>query len=139
MLSVTEMDYQILYLPVLINVANTQTFKTNICELVFARIITALKLRRAYMLPIGADTETCYQQQDVWTYALFTVVIIKNYLQTDSGSKQEPQNNYAPLRQQIIPAAGLNWLQQYPELFHQWLDYLSSSCNSDNIFAHIIQ
>ena len=39
--------------------------------------IAVLKFRRAYMLPMGADTETCYAEQDVWTYALFTATLLQ--------------------------------------------------------------
>src|SRR3989338_1244919 len=32
--------------------------------------VNALKVRRAYMLPIWTDAETCYEQKEVWTYAV---------------------------------------------------------------------
>ena len=50
----------------------------NFLAIALERTITALKFRRGYMLPLGADTETCYREQDAWTYAIFTVALFQD-------------------------------------------------------------
>ena len=37
--------------------------------------VTALKLRRSYLLPQGAETEIIAVQQDLWTYAVFSAAL----------------------------------------------------------------
>lgn len=75
-ISVTTEEYEHLFLPLINNVAEFMQqlpamLTTNIKDLSktllsesFTQAINTLKIRRGYMLPIGADTETCYAQQN---------------------------------------------------------------------------
>jgi hypothetical protein len=89
LVSVTQKNYQALYINLLEQVAewmqalpcpleSAYQNPYGLFTLSFARAIIVLKHRRAYMLPPGANAETCYQQQDMWTYGLFTAALLKD-------------------------------------------------------------
>lgn len=63
----TREEFEALYVSTLKNV---QKKRDNI-DVPLRRAIRALKIRRAYLLPIGSDAETCYAQQEAWSFAVF--------------------------------------------------------------------
>ncbi|HEX4045881.1 MAG TPA: TraI domain-containing protein, partial [Gammaproteobacteria bacterium] len=83
LISVTPSAYQELYVVPLYAFVNLvqqlphPTNKGSILEVALDRVIDALKIRRGYMLPVGADTETCYREQDTWTYAVFLAALFQ--------------------------------------------------------------
>ncbi len=67
--------------------------------------LAALKFRRGYMLPLGADTETCYREQDAWTYAIFTAALLQEcwlLLGAFQIAIKEPQTQTARLWNPLI-------------------------------------
>jgi len=88
-ISVTTEDYERLFLPLINNVAefmqqlpailttNSKDLSKTLFSESFTQAINTLKIRRGYMLPIGADTETCYAQQNSWTYALLVASLLQ--------------------------------------------------------------
>lgn len=137
LISVTPSDYEKLYVkPMQLlchHLKNTSSANdiSALIKPVLTLIIAALKIRRAHMLPVGTDAETCYQQQDAWTYALFTVILFRQFVQTNSDALQQIN--------QWLPATGLNWLKQYSTLFSEWQDSLSSSTVNSSLNAIIYQ
>lgn len=129
-ISVTQQDYQQLYAQPLQQAARFLQDKSDILEAVLKQMIITLKIRRAYMLPVGTDAETCYQQQDAWTYALFTAVLLKEFRQntTDLTAKIN----------QWLPDAGIAWLKKYAALYKAWLDFLQNKSDAANRIAFII-
>lgn len=121
--SVTPEDFQILYAKPLQAIAAQQAME--VFAQTSARILAVLKQRRAYMLPFGADTETCYQQQDSWTYALFTAALLQNE-ETLSAEK-------------YIPIRGLQWLKSFPALYEVWSAYLNGKAATDSPLVKIIE
>lgn len=68
------------------------------------RAIAALKFRRGYMLPLGADTETCYREQDAWTYAIFSAALLQDcwlVLGAFQVTIKDPHNNKVDLWQPL--------------------------------------
>jgi hypothetical protein len=137
LISVTPSDYEQLYvkpLQILLDQLTHTAAVKNISEQIksiLILLIAVLKIRRAYMLPVGTDAETCYQQQDAWTYALFTATLFRKFVKSDSD----------PLSQvtQWLPAAAVNWLKQYPDLFNNWLECLSGKAVNNSLTQIIYQ
>ena len=134
--SITQQDYQNLYLNIFDSI--DKSLKENNIqfnfESVINKIIATLKIRRAYMLPMGSDTETCYQQHDAWTYALFTAVLFKNI--AAEINEQKPLE----IAKQFIPETGLNWLKKYEVIWNEWQSYLERNIedNKPNTFELLI-
>lgn len=128
LISITKNDYKLLYLKPVEAIVNTAQDPKKLDD-TFKLIIATLKLRRGYMLPIGTDAETCYQQQDAWTYALFTAALLRDYCKALSD----------PLcfAQELLAGTGINWLQQYKSVFTAWTNFLSTQDSTD-IIAQII-
>lgn len=134
LINVTRTTYQSCYLALLEHVANYFNHKYNPgdddkkhCDKLktsFNRVIAVLKFRRGYMLPIGANAETCYQQQDAWTLALFSAALVM-----DCGSDSI----------HLIPAATLARLKIFPTLYNQWDDFIKKKTESNNPFQMIIK
>ncbi|HVV67732.1 MAG TPA: TraI domain-containing protein [Gammaproteobacteria bacterium] len=57
--------------------------------------VTALKLRRGYMLPQHSESESIAEQEPLWTYAVFTVCLLTGLarLQTDRAVNLYLNNN----------------------------------------------
>jgi len=90
--SVTQTDYEIYYLPPLENYAafvqrlpaagSAQYHQTGgMLSQTLDLVITSLKLRQGYMLPPGSDAETCYREQEYWTYAIFLAALCQDLWQ----------------------------------------------------------
>jgi hypothetical protein len=125
---VTQENYQQLYIDLLQRVTDDRDIDNFNEKLALA--IAVLKHRRAYMLPLGSNAETCYQQQDVWTYALFTAVLFKDY-----GQVTERFNSAS----QLLPKKGMQWINRYPDLLKSWRDYLEDAPPTTNIIAAVVQ
>ena len=115
--SCTATDYQNLYLALVKNVAlffqtfpvSTKCVNTSLetlLHLALERSIAALKIRRGYMLPIGSETETCYSEQEFWTYAIFSAALLKDVWQLPlafnviiTDSKGNELESWQPLNQ----------------------------------------
>ncbi len=93
-LSVTHEDYAQWYLPLIQNTAElmqqlpldstaikeaerSQKPMKTLLTASLTHAVNALKIRRGYMLPVGADTETCNQQQSSWTYAILIAALLQ--------------------------------------------------------------
>lgn len=110
LISVTDEQYRAYYQPLI---------ETKIAEQKYARCLYALKKRRSKMLPIGSDAETCYQQQDVWTYAVFVVA---------SLSGKQPLN--------ALDDAQRALLQQYEAVWQTIEQYLKR--DKTTIFSELL-
>lgn len=140
LISMTTKGYETLYLPLQERLKNwiEQTDspvggiepKNTLFANAWQHGIYALKIRRAYMLPLGADAETCYREQDIWTYAIFTALIFKR-LKLDLGLSSETT------METLLPLTGLQWLETYSSIFAMWQDYLSEKSVSESIFKRI--
>ncbi len=122
LLSITSNGYDIFYTPLYVNLTNwieknarelSPEAKKNHLNTVWQYGIDALKIRRGYMLPLGSDAETCYQAQEIWTYAVFTVVLIHRVIKQENS----PVMN---LIESLLPDAGPKWLEAYPSVFSAW-------------------
>ena len=185
LVSVTPEDYQHYYMDLIQSVARLFQQLPSPCyekysqagdllKLTLERVVTALKLRRAYMLPAGADTETCYKEQDVWTYAIFTASLLKDVWQVGAYFEvsildshrvfnwnvkeqlflsegqhyrytlktapvwQPIEHNYL-LCESLLPAIGLMWLRQHPQLFEEWLQIINGEVTVTSKLCEIIQ
>lgn len=132
LISVTPHLYQTLYLTLLNNLERVLK-NQDLFLSVFAHAIDTLKVRRGFMLPIGADAETCYREQEVWTYAIFTAVLLKEAKLTFKSKENVKFKNF----EQLLPKSGLAWLQGYPSLFEHWSNYLSDNINQTNFIWHV--
>lgn len=135
--SASKNDFGLLYINVVekaknILEKNESHNKNEKIFFVLDNIISTLKIRRAFMLPIGSDTETCYQQHDVWSYALFTAVLIKTV------SAEVNHQKLIELAEQLIPQTGLNWLKKYDQVFTSWCDYLNGNADANNSIVIVI-
>jgi hypothetical protein len=92
--------------------------------------IAALKIRRAYLLPLGSDAETCYREQDVWTYAVFTGFLFKHL-------KSALNLSVETLTKALLPSTGLQWLKAHPTVFDEWQDYWLDKSKEGSIFGLI--
>jgi hypothetical protein len=128
LICVTQENYQRLYIDLLQYIEGRLEADDFSQKLALA--IAVLKHRRAYMLPLGSNAETCYQQQDVWTYALFTAVLLK-----DHGQVTERFNSAL----QLLPDKGMQWINRHPDLLKSWRDYLEDAPPATNIIAAIVQ
>ena len=92
-------------------------------------IIACLKLRRGYMLPVGADAEACYKEQEIWTYAVFSSALIEN-----SGPL---------LMEQLLEADALKLLLKFPTIFENYWNCIShheekNITNKNNALVQIL-
>lgn len=140
LISMTTKGYEMLYLPLQerlknwIEQTNSQVAGIESKDTLFANAwqygINALKIRRGYMLPLDADAETCYREQDIWTYAIFTALVCKQ-LKLDLGLPSEAT------METLLPLASLQWLKMYPIVFKTWQDYLLEKSALKSIFIRI--
>jgi hypothetical protein len=130
LVSVTQTDYQELYAKLIKTVEIYLIDKPELFLHSLERSITTLKIRRAYMLPIGEDAETCYAQQDVWTYALFSAALLMDRI----ASHKEP----ITIAEKLMPERGFNWIKENKFLCEEWFEFLKGENSENNLFAKII-
>ena len=130
LVGVTQNDFKILYLQTIENAylailekpTARSVFVAN-----FSDVILALKRRRGYLLPLGADSETVFRQQEEWTFAVFSAASLKNCYQQPCFD----------LAKTLLPPIAFDWLNRNTMLFDLWKNYLDQSGNR-NIFHEII-
>lgn len=54
------------------------TYLGGFLDHVLEMVVTALSLRRGYLLPPGAEPEVVSRKQDLWTYAVFTAALLRD-------------------------------------------------------------
>lgn len=123
LVSITKNLYQTLYLGFLKNI------QPKIQEVLFFKsfeqALYALKARRGFVLPISADAETCYREQEAWTYAVFTAVFLKESHLTEF--------------EKYLSQQGLEWLKSYPQLFADWCNFCTDEALKNNAISMITQ
>lgn len=132
LVGVTQADFQKLYLIAIqrfteykrtSNLAADESLIINTLE----QVILALKKRRGYLLPLGADSETSFRESEEWTYAVFIASLLKEI---------NPIIRF-DIAKALIPAEGFAWLHRNKALFSLWESYLSGN-NSNTIFGDIV-
>ena len=132
LLSISDHLYEAFYAPLYLNLENWLEKNMPGTSLEAQRIrleflwqygINALKIRRGYLLPFGSDAETCYREQEVWSYAVFTAALCYR-----TASHFHPAN--ADWYKAIFPPAGIQWLEAYPAIFQSWNVYVQQGDNS---------
>ena len=119
LVSLSPADYEELYNNLIVQKIHPS--KNNNHQLI-KNISHSLKRRRAYLLPIGSDSEAIYHQQEAWTYAVFTAALWFYCPEIDNVKV-------------LMPEKGLNWLKQHIHLYHLWSNYLAGK---ENVFSNII-
>ena len=123
LVSITKSLYQTLYLDFLKNIQTK--IQDDLFFKSFEQALYALKVRRGFVLPIGADAETCYREQEAWTYAIFTAVFLKESDLTDF--------------EKLLPQQGLEWLKSYPQLFTNWCNFCTNEIPENNAIFIVTQ
>jgi hypothetical protein len=91
-------------------------------------VILALQKRQGYLLPLGADSEQVFREQEVWTFAIFTAALF-----VDMSQKARLE-----VAKSLIPLHPYHWLKRHAHVFESWNRYLSSDL-STTLFHEIIQ
>lgn len=119
-----------MYLDVIDRIEIHLKTKPEILLQALERSIHTLKIRRAYMLPIGSDAETCYQQQEVWTYALFTASLLIDYF--------SEEKNILEVTEKLLSPIGFGWLKENALVFTEWFSFLKNESSENNMIKNII-
>lgn len=129
LLSITYSRYEPFYEPLYPNLKNwieknvqdlTPELKVNRLQKIWDNGIDMLKIRRGYLLPFGTDAETCYREQALWSYAVFTAALI-------DGLKKHFDVPVPDVTVVILPASGLGWLKSHASIFTPWSAYLQEN------------
>ena len=127
--ALTQADFKKLYLSTIKNFTDflqESNSPLNISDQLSTAIL-ALKCRRAYLLPIGAESEVSFKEREEWTYAVFIAGLLK---EIDISIRFE-------VVQKIMPDSGFLWLKQNDSLFSLWKSYLTGE-SSTTVFSIII-
>jgi len=137
LLSITPDGYETVYLPLFLhlnrwiekNAADLSSkAKSNRLQTIWGYGTDALKMRRGYLLPFDSDAETCYREQDVWSYAVFTAALIDSLMK-----------HFHPcvthLIDAILPTQGLEWLKANSSVFKAWNSYLQENDKKTVFYA----
>ena len=133
LVSLTREDFEKIY------VATLEAFKSLIADDELYRrghtiAVRSLMVRRAYMLPVGTDAETCYREQEVWTYAVFVCAL---FLEVWAKLNAEDQSNFETIMS-VIPAHCRAWLERHNEVISQMQFDPSKVDSRVNTIAEII-
>lgn len=128
--ALTKNDFKTLYGDTVTNFVNyivlqCRMEKRKVLIDVFSTAILALKKRRGYLLPVGADSETSFREREEWTFAVFSAVLLINIGDNDRLNAVN----------RILPKQAITWLNRNNKLFELWKDYLNGQ---NNIFSEII-
>ncbi len=131
LVGVTQADFQKLYVEAIKRFIDYITGPNGPIdeELVtekLSQVVLALKKRRGYLLPLGADSETSFRETEEWTYAVFSAALMKGIL----GARLD-------LAKALIPSEGFAWLHRNEKLFILWEAYLSGK-DHQTVFDQII-
>ncbi len=134
-LAISQQNFNTLYRPIISAFLNKaqpeQSNESNpipspSVKYAFLRSIASLQIRRGMMLPPHSDAETCYAQQEAWSYALFIAALWKDYLPDDKLIKK------------IIPKMGLSWLQVHSDIKKTLKLYFHTLHAIDNTMFQLI-
>lgn len=137
LLSITLNGYEMFYAPLYLNLNYwieknvpdlSPDIKTKRLETIWRYGEEALKIRRGYLLPFGSDAETCYREQEIWSYAVFTATLCYR-----TASHFHP--SHPNWDQTVLPPAGLQWLAAYPVIFDSWKAYLQHADNTTAFYT----
>lgn len=126
LVGVTQADFRLLYISV---IEKLMYLYEPLCNEVLKIAINALKRRRGYLLPVGADSEVSFREHEAWTYAVFLAAILKILLVHISDQSIDELKT-------ILLEQGLSWLEQHALLIQEWDNYLIN--DQDTIFAELI-
>lgn len=137
LLSITPEGYETVYMPLFFHLSRwieknavdlSSKAKANRLHTIWCYSTDALKLRRGYLLPFDSDAETCYREQDVWSYAVFTAALLDSLMKHFHPSVPH-------LIDAILPASGLAWLKAYASVFKAWNSYLQENDKKTVFYA----
>lgn len=100
LVSLTQADFKRIYVATVNNFLAVE-HDQEVCEQALLRATQALKLRRGYMLPIGSDAETCYREQEIWTYAVFISSLMSH--------------RWSDLHE-VLPEITMAWIDRHPNV-----------------------
>lgn len=132
LVGVTREDFQALYIKTIeqymINFGetNSPTARSFFIELLDG-VILALKKRRGYLLPLGADSETSFREREEWTFSVFSAALFKQF---DSKTRFD-------FAKKLLPPLAFSWLKRNENLFDLWQCYLQDD-GSENVFTNIV-
>lgn len=126
LVGVTQADFKKLYVTPLERFSIYQESLIKHKEHDIEVVIKALKRRRGYLLPIGADSETSFREAEEWTYAIFIAALLK---EVDCDQRMEAMKI-------VLPEMGYAWLQRNAVLFEELMDYLEE--NKKTIFDEVV-
>jgi len=129
---VTAADFQSLYVSTLERCRDyladpSQPDNDTLFCTVLAAVITTLKKRQGYLLPVGADSETVFREQEAWTFAVFTAALLTPI----------PAVDRMLVAKALLPRHGFAWLYRHPLLFTDWQQYLQGK-SSTTLFTTLI-
>lgn len=126
LVGVTQADFRLLYTNVIEKIIYLYE---PFCHEILNIAINALKKRRGYLLPVGADSEVSFREHEAWTYAVFSAAVLKTLL------AYIPDQAFDELKN-ILPSQGLLWLEWHVLLIQEWNNYLING--QDTIFSELI-
>ncbi len=121
---VTNNDFNALYVAAIgrfseyLAIPNQAKSSAELTEVLDGAVL-ALKKRRGYLLPLGADSESAYREREEWTYAVFTGALFNRVSVT---SRFE-------VAKAILPTSAFAWLHRNQPLFVLWEGYLQGRPN----------
>lgn len=129
---VTQTDFTLLYETSVIHFLDymsepNQLLEADAIEQQLTPIVLALKRRRGYLLPLGADSEVAFREREEWTFAVFSAALLK---QCDKASR-------IALTKALLPKQAYDWLQRNPTLFGLWQRYLQG--DTKTVFSSIVE
>lgn len=132
LIGVTQTDFTLLYETSVIHFLDymsepNQRLEADMIENQLAPIILALKRRRGYLLPLGADSEVVFREREAWTFAVFSAALLK---QCDESSRMA-------LGKALLPKQSYDWLQRNLTLFSLWQRYLQG--DTKTVFSSIVE
>ena len=132
LVGITREDFQALYVSTMeryvdnLSIVALPTDRSVFIGLL-ENVIFALKKRRGYLLPLGADSETSFREREEWTFAVFSAALLKQF---DSKTCID----FAKI---VLPSLGFSWLKRNEALFDLWQGYLNGE-DKENIFTEIV-
>jgi hypothetical protein len=129
---VTQADFKSLYITTIERfiefslVPNESTDELAV-QKTLKQVVLALKRRRGYLLPLGADSETSFREREEWTFAVFILALLNDI---DSIDKLK-------IAKALMPGKAFAWLHRNKTLFALWQGYLQGG-KSNNVFNPIV-
>lgn len=135
LVGITQQDFLKIYIKTVANFIEHIVKKTsspeNITEQISLKldeVILSLRKRQGYLLPLGADSEQVFREQEIWNYAIFTATLFNDITEKDKFE----------LAQSLIPLEPKQWIKRHSHIFEVWQSYLSLE-PTNTIFNEIIQ